>query len=124
MPFMHRNRGEISIIALAFIVCTLLITPARAEYNPKLGRFMQRDPNETASLLSTALVRNAQSRAIIAGWSSCGQYSDGLNLYEYATSNPSLLIDPTGQCASYSLPGVPDGVMDPSRPASAVYSSH
>jgi hypothetical protein len=96
MPFMHRNRRELSIIATALIFCSVLLTPARAEYNPKLGRFMQRDPIETAMLASTALRSNADSAELILEMSAAAQFGDGLTFYLYQCSNPLLGIDPDG----------------------------
>lgn len=54
-------------------------------YNPKLGRFLKRDPN------STALV--GKKEAPRPGW----QYGqDGLDIYSFLRSNPTTFHDPTG----------------------------
>ena len=66
-------------------------------YNPELGRFMQRDPNETAQLLYTALLSNGSVAMMFdlpigAG----GQYGDGMNPYAYLRLNPVSGVDPSG----------------------------
>ena len=65
-------------------------------YNPDLGRFMQRDPNETALLFVTALMRNGQAQRLIYTLSPGDQYGDGMNFYEYLRSNPIDRNDPSG----------------------------
>jgi hypothetical protein len=96
MPFMHRSRRELSIIATALIFCSVLLTPARAEYNPKLGRFMQRDPNQTALVLSEAGSDRARTQVPHAAVSAPGQYQDGMNFLLAFGANPINHLDPTG----------------------------
>ena len=66
-------------------------------YNPDLGRFMQRDPNETALLFVTALMRNGQAHRLVYTLSAGDQYGDGLNIYAYELSNPVNQLDASGQ---------------------------
>ena len=82
---------------------TWLIHNRRRTYNPELGRFMQRDPNETAQLLYTALLSNGSVALMFdlpigAG----GQYGDGMSLYAYLRSNPLGATDPSGLYAADS----------------------
>jgi hypothetical protein len=97
MSFMQRNLCELSIFAIGLIVCSVLIAPAKAEYNPKLGRFLQRDPNETAHFLIAAIAKNAESRAVYVSLVAGGQYQDGINLFQAYDSNPLTYTDPTGE---------------------------
>ncbi len=63
---------------------------------PKLGRYMQEDPNETSLVLVDVMLTNAQNAFASAVMSAGGQYMDGLNLYQYLGSNPVNRHDPTG----------------------------
>ncbi len=65
-------------------------------YSPELGRFVQRDPNETAVLLFKALTFGAERTWLSHGISGWGQYRDGANLYHYQLSNPIIGTDPAG----------------------------
>ncbi len=58
-------------------------------YSPALGRFYQRDPNETAMTLIAATAYHGRGLgALVAAFSMEGLYSNGANLYEYLGSNP------------------------------------
>ena len=66
-------------------------------YNPDLGRFMQRDVNETALPILTAYAFNGETVANLFGsFSGQGLYGDGMNLYLYARGNPINGRDPSG----------------------------
>jgi hypothetical protein len=66
-------------------------------YSPMLGRFIQRDVNETALPIITALAKNGEAVDILmGGFSAGGLYSDGMNLYQFAGSNPVNSRDPLG----------------------------
>jgi RHS repeat-associated protein len=66
------------------------------DYIPPLGRFMQRDPNETALVLEAVARDNAENASIFAALMPRGQYRDGMSLYLYLASNPSITQDPLG----------------------------
>ncbi len=63
---------------------------------PKLGRFMQEDPNETSLVLVDVMLTNAQNAFASAAMSAGGQHIDGPNLYQYLGSNPVNRRDPAG----------------------------
>jgi RHS repeat-associated protein len=66
-------------------------------YSPALGRFMQRDVNQTALPIVTALIMNGQVvDSFLSPFMPQGQYAGGMNLYEYNTSNPVSFRDPLG----------------------------
>lgn len=65
-------------------------------YFPEIGRWAQRDPNETALLHSSVLRSNAQSALLSAAASAGAQYRDGLGLYAFGGSNPVGRTDPSG----------------------------
>jgi len=64
---------------------------------PHLGRWLQRDMNETALPIVTALAVNGNALDILFGAiDPQGHYGNGMNLYEYVASNPLHYGDPTG----------------------------
>ena len=66
-------------------------------YSPTLGRFLQRDPNQTALPIITALSSNGQAMDILlGGFSPNGLFGDGMNLYLYQRGNPISGLDPSG----------------------------
>lgn len=66
-------------------------------YSPGLGRFMQRDPNGTATTLIGASAYHGRGvAALIAAFNVETMYGDGMNLYEYLGSNPWNRFDPLG----------------------------
>jgi hypothetical protein len=66
-------------------------------YSPALGRFIQRDVNETALPIITALAMNGEAVDILmGGFDAQGLYGDGMNLYQFAGSNPVNNRDPSG----------------------------
>ncbi len=66
-------------------------------YSPALGRFLQRDPNETAIPLVAALTTNASSFQVFLNRPDMRvNYADGMNLYAFGASNPILNTDPLG----------------------------
>lgn len=67
-------------------------------YIVRLGRFGQRDPSGTTLLLVTTAAVNGQPMSPSSCSSSEGLYQDGLNVYEYLTSAPTVRLDPMGLC--------------------------
>jgi len=66
-------------------------------YDPSLGRFIQRDPNETGIPIIAALAMNGQAvDVLLSGFDPEAVYAFGLNLYEYVGSNPVVRVDPSG----------------------------
>ncbi|MBP7748003.1 MAG: hypothetical protein KA383_17960 [Phycisphaerae bacterium] len=66
-------------------------------YSPQLGRLLQMDMNESASLVVAALAMNGETFAnFVSAFASTGHYGDGMNLYQYAGGNPVTLRDPAG----------------------------
>ena len=57
-------------------------------YNPALGRFMQRDPNQSATALLSTASHGRGSFAIVLAFDMEGMYGNGANLYQYLGSNP------------------------------------
>ncbi len=47
MESTYPSRLTIEIVTLGCILVVAVTPPVAAEYNPKLGRYMQRDPNKT-----------------------------------------------------------------------------
>ncbi len=66
-------------------------------YSPDLGRFVQRDMNETAlPILAVLAMNGAALDAFLSGFEPVGHYGDGLNLYLYAGANPLTRRDALG----------------------------
>ncbi|MBX3408093.1 MAG: hypothetical protein KF869_15160, partial [Phycisphaeraceae bacterium] len=66
-------------------------------YMPQLGRFLQPDPNATAlTLIEATSFHGRGMGALVAAFDVQGLYGDGMNLYEYAGSNPWIRADPLG----------------------------
>ncbi len=98
---MHLARGclEGQGLAFAFVPLSFWVAAVAGDSAPcpgDLSRFTQRDPNETAQILFTVILSNAQSAQGFASMSAAGQYVDGLNLYQYLRGNPINNNDPSG----------------------------
>ncbi len=66
-------------------------------YSPDLGRFISRDPNESALPIVVALTRNGESWSILLGaFDATAHYGDGMNLYLYLGGNPINGLDALG----------------------------
>ena len=65
-------------------------------YSPTLGRFLQRDPNGQALMLSSAHSMNAQTQYAFARFTAAAQYADSMNLYGFVGNNPNTGLDPSG----------------------------
>jgi len=70
-------------------------------YHPRLGRFIQRDPNELALLHATALAYHAANPTVSVSMARELQYGDGMNFYEFVRSNAVNHTDPTGLFVGY-----------------------
>ena len=82
------------LIVLATITSFTSDAFARARmYHSSLGRFMQRDPIGTAT--APPMARNL-SASQFTQRDPTVQYADGMNLYQYVSSNPANYVDPMG----------------------------
>jgi len=67
-------------------------------YAPHLGRFLQRDPNASASVLVSTLAIHGRATQILAeSFSVASHFADGLNVYAYCSNDPVLARDPSGR---------------------------
>ncbi|MBN1491739.1 MAG: hypothetical protein JXA69_17635 [Phycisphaerae bacterium] len=74
-------------------------------YSPALGRFLQRDPNETAMPLLTAMVTNGQTlMSLFGAFDPESHFADGLNVYLYLGANPLNKSDAAG--LDYTTPAL------------------
>ncbi len=83
----ERLRNELPsfvVFAIALVTPGLLPRSARGMYDPKHGRWLQRDP---AGVYLDAPKASVSTRA---------QYQDGMNLHQYVNSIPSRHADPYG----------------------------
>jgi hypothetical protein len=73
-------------------------------YNPIFGRFMQRDPRDTALLFDLGqYAREDQEQKANNIFDPLRLYADGLDLYLFVCSNPVNLNDPSGLFSSGDL---------------------
>ena len=76
-------------VLVALVAVVVLTADASAMYNPRTGRFLQRDPAPGGPMHKGA---------------AAGQYRDGMNLYQYVGSAPTRYADPRGLKASTTQP--------------------
>jgi len=90
------NNKLVPLLALtaALIIPALLPQSAHGMYDPKHGRWLQRDP------LGVRPGRRAVLRP-------ANQYRDGMSLYQYVRGNPPRRVDPTGLLSPFPG-GIPD----------------
>ncbi len=94
--FFERYDGSYTLPSIAPNVAGMYYARNRF-YTPALGRFLQRDPNETGIPIITALAMNGEAVAILfGGFDISGLYGDGMNLYLFARANPNNNLDPAG----------------------------
>lgn len=97
------------IFAGTFFVCcfSLLTQDTLAFYAPHMGRFLSRDPDGQMTASRTAIGHSAAPAVgrFIArdsvytlddGFEAMAQYNDGMNLYQYVGSRPTIFTDPSG----------------------------
>lgn len=98
------TRSRILTALFALFILAAFVQPAAAHYDPKLGRWLERDPLGTApgSTLRTIRVGERPTTAPPTPRYGTGtiypsrQYSDGMNLYQYVRSQPIVGLDPDG----------------------------
>ncbi len=94
--FFERYDGDYTVPCIAPDVSGMYYARNRF-YSPALGRFLQRDPNETGIPIIAALVMNGEAVSILfGGFDAQGLYGDGMNLYLFAGANPVMWRDPSG----------------------------
>jgi len=90
-------------LAIVLLVVTALgssATDASAYYDATTGRFLSRDPGPGgASRVGT--VAPAPSGRVFQR-DPAGQYTDGMNLYQYGKGHPTFGTDPTGELVIYA----------------------
>jgi len=91
---MKRTRLIATLVGLAVVALFAGNAVARGRmYDPGMGRFLQRDPIGTP--LEPPMARNL-SGSQFTSRDSTSQYADGMNLHQYARSNPQRWLDPHG----------------------------
>jgi hypothetical protein len=94
--FFERYDGDYTQLCIAPNVAGMYYARNRF-YSPALGRFLQRDPNETGIPIITALVMNGKAmQTLMAGLDVSVLYGQGMNLYLFAGGNPINCRDPQG----------------------------
>jgi hypothetical protein len=78
-------------------------------YSPALGRYLQRDPNESGLVLLDSLAYHGETPTVApSDMDLSAQHADGSNLYAYLGSNPWTRGDPLGLFITWLLPGPSD----------------
>ncbi|NLF33081.1 MAG: hypothetical protein GX591_19625 [Planctomycetes bacterium] len=91
---MPRIKSIAVLVSLVAITSLASDAFARGRYfNPRMARFMQRDPVGTA--YAPPMARNLSS-GMFTQPDSPAQYGDGMSLYEYVRSRPTRFVDPFG----------------------------
>jgi RHS repeat-associated protein len=94
--FFERYDGDYTQPCIAPNVAGMYYARARF-YSPALGRFLQRDPNETGIPIIAALAMNGEAaETLFGGFDAQGLFGDGMNLYLFAGGNPVNSRDPSG----------------------------
>jgi hypothetical protein len=71
-------------------------------YSPTLGRFIQRDVNETAlPIIAGSAMHGTATSTVEGSFNGQGLYGDGMNLYQFTEANPVNATDPTGLTHAY-----------------------
>ena len=105
------KRMSLIVALVGFAVLSVLTADTSAYYHPGLGRWMSRDPGTggamrlggTGPAVGGGFVPRDPGEELMpprigqAGLN--GQYADGMNLYEYAHSRCTVLVDPSGEAA-------------------------
>lgn len=96
MRFFDRHRRFLSALTLAVTFGATLMAPATAsaEYNPKTGRWLQRDPNGMGLNLTSGLRYHGDNPIVTVSMAYELQYGDGMNFYEFLRSNAPNRLDP------------------------------
>jgi len=92
------TRRPFTTVFVIFLILSTSSSTAWAYYNPKLGRFMQRDPvgPVNAAQITPLVNRGAAFVPQYGSPTARAEYHDGLNLYQYAKSCPTRFTDPGG----------------------------
>ena len=101
---MNARRLFTGLPLIVLLCLSYYAKPVKAHFNPKQGRWLQRDPIGTGPRVAMAEVPGPTP--VISGLvPSSRQYGDGMNLYEYVRSAPIRFDDPFGLQASNPIGG-------------------
>jgi hypothetical protein len=96
MKFFYRYRKATSLVSLVGLVVGMAVAPATAEYDPRIGRFLQRDQHGTGVVLQPSLPYHAANPTVTVSMAYELQFADGMNFYQFVRSNPITGRDPSG----------------------------
>ena len=85
------KRSHLIAVLVGFMSIVAFASNASAMYDPGTGRFLQRDPGP-AELMRMGMTGMAAEGEFIQR----DQYAAGMNLYQYASSNPAVRADARG----------------------------
>ena len=85
------KRFHLVAVLVGFMAIVAFAKDAAAMYNPSTGTFLQRDPG------AVVLARIGSAEIAARGrFAQRDPYADGMNLYQYVKSRPTVLRDPLG----------------------------
>jgi hypothetical protein len=89
---------KFALFLLLSSIALILLTPrsTHAEYNPTTGRFLQRDPLGINDSLAVIDFRLHGTPLFPGDHIPSHQYYEGMNLYQYVHSLPTMLVDKYG----------------------------
>jgi hypothetical protein len=92
------TRSTTFTVLAAVLIALLWADTASAVLHPKMGRYLQRDPNGTAIAPPNRVdsARPYQGGSFAQRDRGAHPYADGMNLYQYMGSNPVKYVDPSG----------------------------
>jgi hypothetical protein len=96
---MQAMNKRFRLTLLVACLCLSVAEQASAYYAAHMGRFMSRDPKGEIGRFGTGLPHDSGMATgfIDRGqFDSMGQYSDGMNLYQYVGGSPISNFDPSG----------------------------
>lgn len=85
------KRVHLLAVLVSFAIVAVLGTDAFAVYHPTLGRFLQRDPAASGPM-RVGLAGSAVGGGVVPR----DAHEEGMSLYQYARSAPTLSMDPLG----------------------------
>lgn len=88
------TRSTILSVLVAILFIGAFAPVASAHYDPATGRWLERDPLGTRP--SVPRIGQYPSSPMLGNVAPASQYNDGMHLYEYVQSLPTVLVDLSG----------------------------
>jgi hypothetical protein len=93
---MNMRTTRLIAVLVGLAAIAMVAADAKAYYHPGMGRFMSRDPGPGGAMRVGGGGPAAAGGFIPRDPTGSNQYADGMNLYQYVSSNPANYVDPMG----------------------------